>query len=78
MKIFEFVCGTIDALLTDSSVTGYVIAGDFNSRPRSVRCDFICNCLNSHCPTIVDLNLLDGDSLHMSATVTVQPHGLIM
>jgi len=59
---FEFVCGTIDALLTDSSVTGYVIAGDFNSRPRSVRCDFICNCLNSHCPTIVDLNLLEGDS----------------
>ena len=25
-EVFEFVCGTIDALLTDSSVTGYVIA----------------------------------------------------
>ena len=59
---FEFVCGTIDALLTDSSVTGYVIAGDFNFRPTSVRHNFICNCLTSHSPTIVDLNLLDDNS----------------
>jgi len=34
---FEFVCGTIDDLLTDSSATGYAIAGDFNLHPTSVR-----------------------------------------
>jgi len=49
-------------VLTDSSATVCVIAGDFNFRPTSARCDFLCNCLSSHCPTIVDLNLLDDDS----------------
>jgi len=59
---FEFVCGTIDALLTDSSVNGFVIAADFKFRLTSAKHDFISNCLISHSPTTAHVNLLDDDS----------------
>ena len=45
---FEFICGCLDALITDSNTCGYILAGDFNFRPNSSRHNFVLNSLSSH------------------------------
>jgi hypothetical protein len=46
---FEFVCGCVNALIVDSHVIlTYIIAGEFNLRPNSMRLEFIINCLVPH------------------------------
>lgn len=59
---FEFVCGCINALIVDSSASGYIFAGDFNFRFNSLRHQFILNCLSSHCVMLADQQLLNADS----------------
>ena len=59
---FEFVCGCLNALITDSHVSGYIFAGDFNSRPVSTRLDFIVDCLAPHHAVVADLCLMDANN----------------
>ena len=59
---FEFVCGCLNALITDSHVSGYIFAGDFNFRPNSTRLDFIVDCLAPHCAVMADLCILEANN----------------
>ena len=59
---FEFVCGCLDALITDSNACGYILAGDFNFRPNSERHNFILNSLSSHGAITADISIMDVSS----------------
>jgi len=45
---FEFVCGCLNALIAESHVSGYILAGDFNFHFKSPRHNTIMKALDDH------------------------------
>ena len=55
---FEFVCGSLNALIEDCNVLGYILCGDFNFNIDSPRHKYICNSLTSKEAMLADEMLL--------------------
>jgi hypothetical protein len=61
-KNCEFICGPLSSSIIDSQVCGFILAGDFNFSPHSVRHDFLVNSLATHCAVLADECPLITDS----------------
>jgi Endonuclease-reverse transcriptase len=59
---FEFVCGCLNALIAESHVSGYILAGDFNFPFNSSRHKTIMKALDDHLAIVVDEYALDASS----------------
>ena len=58
---FENVCGCIEALISDSDISGFIILGDFNYKPGTVRENSL---INIH---LKDYNCVAADTKNLSA-----------
>ena len=59
---FEFVCGCLNALIAESQVNGYILAGDFNFHLKSRRHKSIMKALDDHHAVLADEYVLNPGS----------------
>ena len=59
---FEFICGSLNALIIDCNVNAFLLAGDFNCQASSPRYHFLLESLRSHKIICADNSLLNSES----------------
>ena len=59
---FEYICGSLNALIGDCDVNAFLLAGDFNCQASSLRYNFLLESLRSHKIICADNSLLNSES----------------